>query len=133
MSNKNILDNMIDNNIIDNTLIKQSKKKKDIYKNERNQLIEKIFIILKIKENNNILFYNDISKIQIDEILKLLPDIKKYFKTNIYNKNENIENDIIKLLKSLFKDEDYTLAKITIYLNKINKVGYLITKNKLFT
>lgn len=132
----NILDNILENNQIDNTIEKKSRKKKDIFKEERNILMDKIFTILKVRENNNILYYNDITEDQKNKILELESDIKKYFRTATfpyYKDNKDKDNDnknIMQLVKSLLKDENYTLGKMNVYVNKINKVGYILTKTK---
>jgi len=57
--------------------------KSELYKNEQLEIMNKIVNILKLDANNSITLYeldNDIKK--KEQILNLLPEIKKYFKCN---------------------------------------------------
>jgi len=59
------------------------KLKSELYKNEQLEIMNKIINILELDENNSITLYeldNDIKK--QEQILNLLPEIKKYFKCN---------------------------------------------------
>jgi hypothetical protein len=57
------------------------KQKKDVYENDRQEVLKKLLNILDINENNKVFFIDDIDKNQtkIDQILALKDDIKKFF------------------------------------------------------
>ena len=57
--------------------------KSELYKNEQLEIMTKIIDILKLDENSSITLYElDNDKTKQEEILNLLPIIKKYFKCN---------------------------------------------------
>jgi len=56
------------------------KLKSELYKKEQQEIMNKIIEILNLDENNSITLYElDNNKKKHDEILKLTPDIRKYF------------------------------------------------------
>ena len=56
------------------------KLKSILYKKEQAELVDKIINILELDNENSIILYNlDNDKIKQDKILKLIPDIRKYF------------------------------------------------------
>lgn len=54
--------------------------KTELYKNEQHQIIEKLINILDLNENNSCVLYEiDNDQNKLEEIYKLIPDIRKYF------------------------------------------------------
>jgi hypothetical protein len=80
------------------------------YTNERNELLQKMFNILEISKEHNMISLkklDDDNDIQ-QKILDLIPDIKKYFicsKWNIFiNKNREFKRTYLSLIKAVMKD-----------------------------
>ena len=56
------------------------KLKSILYKKEQDEIIDKIIKILELDENNSIILYNlDNNIVKQEEILKLIPEIRKYY------------------------------------------------------
>jgi hypothetical protein len=57
------------------------RQKKELYENERQEILKKLLKILDINENNKVFITDDIDKNQakIDQILALRDDVKKFF------------------------------------------------------
>ncbi len=56
------------------------KLKSILYKKEQDELVDKIINILELDNENSIILYNlDNDKIKQDKILKLIPEIRKYY------------------------------------------------------
>jgi len=56
------------------------KLKSILYKNEQNELVNKIINILELDNKNSIILYNlDNDKAKQDKILALIPEIQKYY------------------------------------------------------
>jgi hypothetical protein len=57
------------------------KLKSILYKKEQDELLNKIINILELDNENSIILYNlDNDKIKQDKILKLIPEIRKYYR-----------------------------------------------------
>lgn len=117
-----IYNNMDDNNVVDinenseNSVdIKDKKRKrstkKELYKEEREEIIKKLNKILNIEEEKNYVYLYDIEnddkiKKEIDELSE---EVKKYFKTGNWNyyimKNKNKNPLRISLVRALYRDE----------------------------
>jgi hypothetical protein len=88
-------------------------KKVEQYNNERKQLLDKLFNILEINENNNMFSLykldNDIDK--QNKILELESEIKKYFicgNWTCFTKN-NVKRTWLSYIKYTMKDMGYQL------------------------
>ena len=56
------------------------KLKSELYKEEQENILNKIINILELDDNNSIILYNlDNDKIKQDKILELIPEIRKFF------------------------------------------------------
>jgi hypothetical protein len=88
--------------------------KKEVYKKEQDEIINKIILIVGIENNKQITLYeldNDIKKQK--EIMNLIPDIRKYFSFNnlkAVGEPERIKRPWLSIIKQLTK-EKYTLHK----------------------
>lgn len=106
--------------------------KKEVYKKEQNEIIDKIIDILSLNETNTITLYeldNDIEK--QNELLSLIPIIRKYFSYNnikAVGEPYRIKRPWLSIIKQLTKEkykitsEDYRL-----------KVDDKIVRTKLYT
>lgn len=105
------------------------------YAKERNDVLQKLFDILNIKEKNRLFFWDDVDKdtIKQQQIINLIDDVKKYFISwnwNYFNKNKNISKPYISLAKSIMKDMNVPLISIRLVDNKNGKTikrGYIIS------
>ena len=88
-------------------------KKVEQYNNERKQLLDKLFNILEINENNNMFSLykldNDIDK--QNKILELESEIKKYFLCSrwtyfSHKKDREIKRTYLSLIKAIMRDMD---------------------------
>ena len=83
--------------------------KSDIYKNEQNELIEKIITILDLDEKNSITLYElDNDKEKQEEIMALSPKIKKYFSLSKVNGIQNLDKNkrpFLALIKHVTKSK----------------------------
>jgi len=117
-------------------ITRQRPTKKELYKKEREEILNKINSILGIsKDNNNIYLYdieNDEEKKQ--KILALSEDVKKYFKAGDWGvfKTELCKNNAILLFKSIYKEINYQILAKNAYIKrndvKINTREYTIGK-----
>lgn len=110
--------------------------KKDLYKNEQYELMNKILKILNLDEDNSIVSYeldNDIDK--ISKINDLIPDVKKYFKINSVKSlkyPEQVKRVYLSIIKYVLKLEykmistDYRFQKNNIAIR--TKKYYFIKK-----
>lgn len=125
---------------IDKKEIKQRIKptKKEFYKKERQDILDKINNIIGITKDNNIFYLYDIEN-NMDkkkEIFDLAHDIKKYFKTGswaVFNREISKDNHVL-LIKSVFKDMEYQVIgkayDVTRDGNKIRTTKYIIMQNE---
>jgi len=87
--------------------------KNDMYTKEREVILNKIFEILNINENNNTFFLSDLDsdkKIQ-NNILELESDIRRYFvccQWACFN-NKNIKRKVLSIIKNIVKIMEYSM------------------------
>lgn len=98
---------------MDNILYKKPTKKEQ-YKEERLDILNKINNILGITDNNNIIYFYDLDN-SIDkqqQIDNLAIDIKKYFKCGTWSYFTKKGNrQYLSLIRSLYKDMNYTVQR----------------------
>lgn len=103
---------------------------KDIYKDEQKKVLEKLLAILKINDNSKVFFCEDLSPQQKQDILDLIPDVKKYYKCgkwSMFAKDIDPEYKYFSLTKSILKAMD----KKTKYINVKNKKTQIVEKKGL--
>ena len=84
------------------------------YANEQKEILTKIFQILKVTKENPIFYVEDIDNNKEQQILDLIPDIKKYyiFSKWLYFANHNDNKTIMSLLRSIFRSNKLSIAMI---------------------
>ena len=113
-------------------------KREDIYKKEREEILNKLNKILGVTEDNNKFFLWDIDnneEIQ-KSILELKTDVEKYFRCsgwNFFSKSLHDDRKYISLMKSLYKEFKYELYTKTILITrnniKIKTQQYILIKS----
>jgi len=103
--NKGNFDEKLDENIVEKPkkirIFNRAKK----YETERKEIVNKIFDILNLNENNKTFFTHMIDENKINKILELQEEIRKCFNTsNWTSSKQDIKNRHISLIKSVFKD-----------------------------
>ncbi len=125
-----------DNNINKPKIKKNRSTKKDLYKKEQEEILNKINTILGISKDNNTIYLYDIENDnnKKEQILGLSDDVKKYFKTSnwAFYKDDECKGNHVLLCKSIYKDMGYqVLGKaldITRNNEKIRTTKYVIGK-----
>ena len=89
------------------------KTKTELYTNEREIILYKIFDILNINENNNTFFLGDLDsdqKIQ-NQILELESDIRTYFLCGTWAcfNNHNIKRKVLSIIKNIVKIMNFNI------------------------
>ena len=122
-----------DNDKINNKTFVKLKSLK--YKDERIDILKKIYNLIGINETNKTFYSHELDS-DLDkqkEIESLDEDIKKYFKTSTwlcYNKNRSVDRKYISIIKYILKDMlvDYTSmsCKMKIKNMTINTTQYII-------
>jgi len=111
------------------------------YESEQDIILNKLFIILNIDDNNNTFFLSDLDK-DIEKqnlILELESDIKKYF---ICNKwpcfyHVNIKRKVLSIIKNLIKNKNYHIIskrkfrKTEQNISYRDTIYYLIKNNSI--
>lgn len=133
-----MMDNIVinDNNDNEKNNIKTFVKLKNLkYKDERINILKKIYNIIGINDNNKTFYSHELdSDIEKQKEIELLDnDIKKYFKTSTwlcYNKNRSVDRKYISIIKYVLKDMlvDFTSmsCKMKIKNITINTTQYII-------
>ncbi len=91
-------------------------KKKDMYVNERNEVLNKILNILEITDTNKIIALKklDEDKEKQQQIIDLEPEIKKYFQccrwAYFSNKHTVFKRNYLSLTKSIMKEMNVNMA-----------------------
>ena len=112
-------------------------KKVDIYVEERKDVLNKLFQILGINENNNTFLLHDLdtNTNTQNKILDLEPEIKKYFICGTWScfKNGIIKNKPLSIIKSVVKEMDLQIMITTnVFKNdesSVRRKVYHIVKN----
>ena len=106
----------------DDNIIKTGRPNKaQLYKEQRNDVLMRLFNILNVEPDNNAFFNLDDMNDDIqNEILELADDVKRYF---IYSNwpyfKKGIENKTyLSLMKSILKDMGYSMKKCHNYVTK---------------
>lgn len=122
----NIIKNEEDNNTItsnsdnvneNNKRCKKRSTKKEKYREEREEIIKKLNLLLEINEKKNYVYLYDIENNENikKNINKMSDEIKKYFKVgnwNYYIMKNNGENPLeIGLIRAVYRDEDIIMTK----------------------
>ena len=116
--------------------------KKELYKKERIDIINKLNKILELNEKNNFILYDiehDEKKVQ--EIMDLKDDISKYFKGKrsvVFipkYKDKIISKSFLGLIKIVYKEMDYNVISMQKKFNKFGKficsTIYIISKDNV--
>jgi len=120
------MSNIIENEKTDNESIgtnisneKRQKKrstKKELYRQEREEIIKELNNLLNINENKNYVYLYDIEKDKNikNKINKMSEEVKKYFKVGNWNyyimKNNGNKPLEIGLIRALYRDEDWLMT-----------------------
>lgn len=107
-------------------------KKIDIFQKERNEILNKLFVILNINENNKVFYVDDIQNDdnKKNAILALKDDVKKYFKSSNWSVfHKQPPNQWLSLSKSIIKacgNKLTTIYEMNDNCKSINKKGYKV-------
>lgn len=135
---KNSLTSNSDNVNENNKRCKKRSTKKELFRNEREEIINKINNLLGITENKNYVYLYDIENSEnIKEgINKMSDEIKKYFKVGNWNyyimKNNGGKPLEIGLIRAVYRDENILMTTKEIKIerdgNKVRTVVYYLVK-----
>ncbi len=96
------------------------------YTNERKELLQKLFSILEVSENSNMI---SLKKIEEDvekqkQIIDLETDIKKYFVCSRWNyftnKHRELKRNYLSLIRSICKEMEFNMSSSTLIRKDIN-------------
>lgn len=131
-------DNVNENGKRDKRRGKKRSTKKEMYREERQKIIEKINLLLEINEKKNYVYLYDIENDETikKDINKMSEEIKKYFKVgnwNYYIMKNNGEKPLeIGLIRAVYRDEDILMTtkemKIERNGKKIRSTVYYFVK-----
>lgn len=101
-------------------------KKEDIFKNERDNFINELNILIGINENNNTAIFNEINNnITLQEFIDNNENnIKKYFRCSSWNyfiQGRNQKRELATLIKNIYKSQKYTIFSKSFNLKQNNK------------
>ena len=125
-----------DNNINKPKITKNRSTKKELFKKEQEEILNKINTILGINKDNNTIYLYDIENDETkkEQILALSDDVQKYFKAGNWSffRDEECKGNHVLLCKSIYKDLGFqVLGKaidITRNNEKIRTTKYTIGK-----
>ena len=119
---------------------KRRATKKELYKKERYEIINKVNNLLDIHENKNYVYLYDIENNEIvkDEINKMSDEVKKYFKVGNWNyyivKNNGEKPLEIGLIRAVYRDEGWLMTtkekQIERNGKKVRSTIYYLVKNQ---
>lgn len=109
--------------------------KKELYTDERLDLLNRLNLILGISETNNIIYPHLIDENKQKQILELEDDVKKYFKYGnwaYFSKAFDPNRPYISFIRSIYKDMGFKLisTKKTININGTKTVSYVYILSK---
>lgn len=91
--------------------------KSELYKDEQDEIIEKLINIIDLEDDNYIILHNlDNNETKKQEILDLIPDIKKYFSFTSSNKPDLL--DYCDKIRTQLLDYDHRLHSVDIFDSK---------------
>ena len=103
------------------------KTKTELYTEERLNILNKIFEILDINENNNTFYLGDLDadENKQNQILELEIDIKKYFVCGSWAcfANDNIKRKVLSIIKNLMKAMNFNIIPKRKLIKK-NDISY---------
>jgi len=115
-------------------------KKSDKFTNNQFDILNKIFDILDINDNNNTFFLSDLDnniKLQ-NNILELENDIKTYFACSTWASfsNYNVKRKVLSIIRNLIKNMDYCVISKRKFRKKDNisyrdTIYYIIKNNHI--
>ena len=117
-------------------ITKNRSTKKDLYKKEQEEILNKINTILGINKDNNTIYLYDIENDETKkaQILALSEDVQKYFKAGDWGfyKTEACKYNHVLLCKSIYKEMGYKILSKAIDISrnneKIRTTQYIIGK-----
>ena len=105
-----------------------SRKKSDIYVEERNEVLTNLMSILRISKERNLFISDDITEEIELSIKELIPDIKRYYKCSTWAYFRDTRK-IVSLIKSIL-NEMGLITRVLYVMDpgnrKIEKKGYYI-------
>ena len=108
---------------IQNNNIKIRRNKKQLFNNERNNIINKLNSIIGLDINNNSVLLVELYKNSalIEYLNQIKDDIKKYYKCCRWGyfvyENNGKKGDEITLLRAIYKDHNYTIPTKEVLIN----------------
>lgn len=116
---------------------KRKGKKVDKFIDERKQIVNKIFEIIQLRDDNGVKFFysDDLTEDKENKIIELKDEIKKYFKVgswSVFKSTVKTDNVSLSLIKNVLKHEliEYVTSKKMI--GGISKTKYtIIFKNQI--
>lgn len=107
------------------------KKKSELYKPEQEKLASKVMDILALDETNSFVLDDlDNDKEKISKLIKLVPEIRKYFKFGYMNAVVDPEKTVrphICIIRSVLRDF-YNIKYSRIQKNLVRSYKYVVTK-----
>ena len=111
--------------------------KDELYKNEQENILQQLITILNLDNGNSITLYDlDNNEIKQQEILNLLPNIRKYFSLSFVKGVKNpelLKRPWLSIIKQLLKKKYDIIShdyRITINNEKIRTKRYIFIKKK---
>ncbi len=105
----------------------KKKTKKDIYKNERDEVLQKLNKILGITDKNNKFYMEDINEEIEHKIMKLKKHVWEYFygkASAVFNSKYAVKKEFLSLLKIVYKEMGYELTRVEKRIKRKDKYVY---------
>jgi len=103
-------------------------KRVDKYDKERMDILQKMFNILDINENNNTFLLHELDNNdeKQKQILELEPEIKRYFICSSWScfKDPNIKRKYLSLIKHMLKYMNYNIYSVRKFFKTENDISY---------
>jgi hypothetical protein len=108
--------------------------KSELYKNEQNEIIDKIIAILDLENKNTYTLYDLDNHLEIqNKIMELIPEIRKWFSFNnmkSVGEPEKIKRPWLSIIKNLIKTK-YSIKSKSYHFK--NKEKWIMTQQYFFT